>query len=442
MSGPPCVLLPNLGAEEGDDWRAYRSEPAARVAARLWTHLFAGESVLRTPDRAAATRLEDFSARRTDALWPESLGEPPDHAAYEWLETPGGLVPWLSTAAVASIADAEPELEPTTPAPGIVARVHDKGFAAEAARELGLVPRALAPLVTVVDAEACREPDALIASLERKLAQWPEWTGARFTLKPRSGSSGRGRVAGQGRVDGPALRGALGRMASRGGAVFEPWLERSADLSVCVRIPGSAETDGLPLLLGSLEMLTTPGGGVRGHCGEIDSRGRVFSGHRQDEALREAAGLLAGRAREAGYFGPCGLDGLVYREGERDRLRPVVELNARPTMGLVALGLLRRVLPRVRERLELTPGARRGFLLALLPRAIPGLAERMARAAGAIGEPLSLARVDEDEGPIPCLFFAEELEPLRAAYASHVASAPRPAEDPEAAPEHDAGLLR
>ena len=45
----------------------------------------------------------------------------------------------------------------------------------------------------------------------------------------------------------------------------------------------------LPVLLGSLEMWTTPSGVYRGHFGEVDSRGRVFSGDSRDETLRADA---------------------------------------------------------------------------------------------------------------------------------------------------------
>ena len=104
--------------------------------------------------------------------------------------------------------------------------------------------------------------------------------------------------------------------------------------------------------------------------GEVDSRGRVFSGHASDEAVREAAAALAGAAHEAGYFGPAGLDSLLFRmpaEGgapAREVLRPVVEWNARFTLGIVTVGIVRRALPALRAELGLEPGERRAFLFA------------------------------------------------------------------------------
>lgn len=100
----------------------------------------------------------------------------------------------------------------------------------------------------------------------------------------------------------------------------------------------------------------------------MDSRGRVTSGSRFDEALREAAVCVASAAAATGFFGPCGLDALTFRAEHGDEvLRPVVEFNARFTAGTVALGLLRRALPQIKQTLGLPPEAPRPFAFALAP---------------------------------------------------------------------------
>jgi hypothetical protein len=171
-------------------------------------------------------------------------------------------------------------------------------------------------------------------------------------------------------------------------------------------------------------MLCTDAGGYRGHCGEIDSRGRVFSGHPRDEALREAAAAIAARAAEHGLFGPCGIDAFTWLEpgpGDEagdatERLRPVVELNARPTMGLVTLGLVRRALPQVREALELTPGERRGFLFTLVEDDLRAQAEDIVADAGPGASVLCLTKDPEPDAPTPLLFFGREMAALREAH--------------------------
>ena len=201
-----------------------------------------------------------------------------------------------------------------------------------------------------------------------------------------------------------------------------------------------------PTLLGSLEQIVSPGGGFRGHCGELDARGRVYSGHPRDEELRTSSVWLAARARAQGFFGPCGVDAFTYVErtyaertcagracaesdvdGDREHLRPALELNARATMGLVSLGLVRRALPLVRERLGLAGEARRAFLLTLLSEVHSastdgdrGGAEAQGRAiADRAGEGvlrLSLAADDDREGPWPMLFFGPDRGRLREAH--------------------------
>jgi hypothetical protein len=99
-----------------------------------------------------------------------------------------------------------------------------------------------------------------------------------------------------------------------------------------------------------------------GHRGEIDSRGRIFSGHAVEEELRESTAQVAVAAAARGFFGPCGVDAFVFRGPDGEAvLRPVVELNARFTTGTVTAGLIRRALGRVKHELGLSPGERLAF---------------------------------------------------------------------------------
>lgn len=428
-----CCLLPNLGAEEGRDWEGLRRHPAVRVAARLWSHLFSADAWLCRPSASSTSEPIPLERRRCGDLWPAALGDPAPGPAYAWLEPAEGSVPWLPTRTLAETSERVLGLPLAGPDPDRVARVHDKAFALAEARSGGLLSPGLEGLPIALDPGELEDPEAALHRIEACVHSWPAWTGGRFTLKPRLGSSGRGRVAGVG-VGGPAreaIRSAIPRLAQRGGAILEPWLDRRCDLSACIYLPPPEAGATPPTLLGSLEQIVSPGGGFRGHCGELDARGRVYSGHREDEAVRTSSVWLAERARTQGFFGPCGVDAFTYLEtcveGDRERLRPALELNARATMGLVSLGLVRRALPLVRDRLGLAGDARRGFLLALLPEPASASANGVRGGAGAQARAiaaragdgvirLSLAAGDHHEEPPPTLFFGPDQRSLREAH--------------------------
>jgi len=348
MADGGIALLPNLGGEEGPGWRDRADEPAVRRAAALWRWLFGPDATLLYGEAAA---------------WPGALGPTPEGPVFAWLAGAAGVVPWIATEdAAADRRVAGRSL--WGPPPGVVADVHDKAFALAAARDEGLLPAELADRIEVFDPAALADADAFVARLRAALAAWPGPWRRRFTLKPRTGTSGRGRVAGEGaQPDTPALRGALPRLARAGGALLEPWLERRRDLSAQLFV----DATGGVTLLGTLAQRLTPAGGFLGHAGETDTKGRIYMGHARDEAVRETAVAVAQAARARGFSGPCGVDAFTYDDPEtgEERLRAVVELNARFTTGTVTVGLVRRALPRVKRALRLRAGERVVFHLSM-----------------------------------------------------------------------------
>lgn len=354
MSDAP-LLLPNLSAEEGPGWQGRIREPAAAGVVSLWRGLF--ESPL----------------------------------PLAWLEGVSAAA-WLNTEEAAAWAAAENRTL-FGAAPEVVARVHDKAFALAAAAKADLLPSPW-DRIGVLEPAILRDPPAAWRVIDELLAAEPEAFRA-FTLKPRLGSSGRGRVAGRAEGgDRAALEGAFSRLAKRGGALIEPWVERTTDLSAQLLV----EEGGSVLLLGTFEQCTTASGLVRGHRGWVDSRGRTSSGSAYDEALREAAVTMAVAAAEAGYRGPCGVDAFVYRAPEgREAFRPVVELNARFTVGQIALAEVRRAMPKLRAHLGLAPGVLCAFQFSLAPpvEGWPAEQEGLVCVAQADGPGLIAAREQE-----------------------------------------------
>jgi len=379
------LLIPNVAAEEGSAWRGLGRRSAVQRLVGLWRLLFAPGHRL-APDVPHPAALE----------WPADLGAPPEAAVFPWLDGDDGGSAWLNTEEAAAIASGGGvALEGA--APECVARVHDKAFAHRVASDAGLLPPALRDAIHVFEPGALLAGDAE-AEIRARIAGWPEWMGGRFALKPRFGSSGRGRFGGTlADLDPDALGSALTRLAGRGGAVLEPWLDRGEDLSVQLRI----SPDGEILLLGSLAQRVSESGVYRGHRGVVDARGRVRSDSPWDGPLREAALEVALRARDEGFHGPCGVDAFSFRGDDGAmQLRPVVEHNARFTTGTVALGLVRRALARVGPRLGLAPGTLLAFDFELEASDAPGRSGpdtevlTLAPTHGAAGSRLSFTRVE------------------------------------------------
>lgn len=401
MSEPDPVealLIPNVAAEEGAVWSGDGGEAQIRAVARLWRLLFG-------PTARVLGEEASF-----EAVWPTALGALPHGSVFPELDV-GNAFAWLHTRQAAEIAK-DLDYELASPTPKAVQIVHDKAFAVRGAQALGEEPEALRTLIEIIEPEILRgDPGAVLERVERSVGAWPNWTGGRFTLKPRIGSSGRGRVGGQRKQRGgaeglAALAGAFPRLAERGGAVLEPWLERVRDLSAQLWI----EPDGAVRLLGTLELLVSPAGVYRGHRGSIDNKGRVTSLCPEDEALREAAAQLASAAAAQGFVGPCGIDAFTFRGPAGEHLfRPVVEFNGRFTLGTIVVGLLRRALRTLRRELPRDASERRAFHFSLAPPASGWPADPP---PGCLMLPLS----GSDEAAVPGLLVANDVGQLEIAF--------------------------
>ena len=158
----------------------------------------------------------------------------------------------------------------------------------------------------------------------------------RWVVKASFGMSARERVLGRGAtLSKHASAWIEKRLRCDGAVFFEPWVERIEEAGLQYTIPAS----GPPVFEGLTLLLTDRWGRYCGcrFAGDIgdDLRWRpaIQTGLRVAELLKER-----------GYFGPLGIDAMRYRDEEgRARLRPIGDINARCTMGRLALGL-RRVL--------------------------------------------------------------------------------------------------
>ena len=137
------------------------------------------------------------------------------------------------------------------------------------------------------------------------------------------------------------------------GLVVEPWLERVADFSVQLEM----EPGGLKLC-GFTGLLTDVKGQFEGNCAAANWSRRLPAN--VVDLWRGHAGLpgkiyqlyhllfrrLEAALRQADFLGPVGIDGFAWRDSTGViRLKPIVEINPRYTMGRLTLELMKRVAP-------------------------------------------------------------------------------------------------
>jgi uncharacterized ferritin-like protein (DUF455 family) len=142
-------------------------------------------------------------------------------------------------------------------------------------------------------------------------------------------------------------------VANRRQVVVEPWLERVQDFSVQLEMT----SDGLKLC-GYTGLLTDGKGQFQGNWAapkferRIPARVIELFPAPPDIATRlhglydDIFAWLEGELRGAGFVGPVGIDAFVYRTGAGGcRLKPIVEINPRYTMGRLTVELMKHVAP-------------------------------------------------------------------------------------------------
>jgi hypothetical protein len=200
----------------------------------------------------------------------------------------------------------------------VVAEVNSREFSSELETELGV---ALPGACTV----------RTLADLELVISEGAKLRGG-WVLKANFGMSARERIV----VRQPRRESELGwarRRLERGEPLFfEPWVEALAEYGCQFTVPSGS----VPLLQGITGLLTDAQGTYRGSRLLPPDEGSAGVPEHVLHVVRRAAE----RIQQTGYSGPLGIDVMQYRTPE-DQIgwRPLQDINARLTMGRVALGL-------------------------------------------------------------------------------------------------------
>jgi hypothetical protein len=273
-----------------------------------------------------------------------ALGLPRLRPIADWtrLEADATLVPWGWTQELFNHARVS-SWRAAAPSPDVVRQVNSRRWSAE---------RETAWSVGLEHAAACSSVDDIAAAIARLSRHRNEWV-----LKAEFGMSGRERFVGRGELCEDALCWARPRIRRDGVLFFEPWVERIDEVGILWNIPKR----GAPELIGVAPMLIADGGHYRG------SRFAPVATNGWWDVAIPITARAAEEVRHAGYFGPFGIDAMLYRDAHgASCVRPLQDVNARWTMGRLTLGW-RRFFPHVQSgewwhgpvrKLAPPPGAR------------------------------------------------------------------------------------
>lgn len=270
-------------------------------------------------------------AEEGDAIWcPEPIPEPfwsslaerglprvHPISRLEDLRTvgPAQLVPWGWNADSAGWAT-RLGLRFDAPPLGVVRAANSRRYSAEWETQLGAALPGAGPCTSLADVEARLAP----------------FSSRRWVLKSEFSHAARERILGDGSTLSPEAAAWITKRLARDGVVFlEPWVDRVAEVGVQWALHAARPDE--PTLEGVTELLTHPDGRYLG------SR-FAWPGAREawmEEAVAQTRHLALDLGRR-GYFGPLGIDAMLYREGDRLHVRPIQDVNVRWTMGRLSLG--------------------------------------------------------------------------------------------------------
>lgn len=228
------------------------------------------------------------------------------------------LTPWGWTPAVVALGESVGAHVPPVSLE-IVRRVNSKLWSHALEEELG-----------------CTMKGACVAShfaeLAEAVARACPHEDEKWVIKSPFGFAARERVLGRGpRLEGAQATWVKRQLVKGESLIFQPWLERVREYGMTLEIRPGGRID-----LNGISDLQTNGAGT----GTGYLLGRKIDSQRLKE-LEEIARLVGARLFQEGYVGPAGVDALEHTGG----LHPLLEINARYTMGFVALAVERSLRP-------------------------------------------------------------------------------------------------
>jgi uncharacterized ferritin-like protein (DUF455 family) len=262
------------------------------------------------------------------------------HSTKSW--SPKGITPWAvcpSTIAMARTLHSTIDESWTIQDLNIHQRVNSKAFASE----LDNKPD------KQYSNHVCTKHDDAFEVAKGLLECNPE-----IVVKSNHASSGQGNRVVRQTLDPSSVSWMNNLLHQQGCVIIEPWLRKLMDFSIHARI----QPDGKCTFSGVTPFLTTPRGQYAGSIvgpkslAVVTKQLRTIDSRFDPKALVSALELSALNSSEkmfqSGYYGPFSQDALIYsdqKELGEIKLRELVEINARFSMGRVALEAGKHVHP-------------------------------------------------------------------------------------------------
>lgn len=233
------------------------------------------------------------------------------------------FVPWGWSAEVIQTARLK-GFQSEVPPPAAVQAINARTFSFQCEEEWGLLLAGSRKLENISDLEA-----GVIDLNKLQGGKTKAWV-----VKANFSMSARERMQGQGDQLTEQIRGWANKRFAQGQTLFlEPWVNRISEAGLQFEIPKQGD----PQLKGVALLLSDARGQYRGSRITIDEQSLE-----EWQTAIEVGQRVAKRAQQAGYFGPLGIDAMCYQDEDGKRqCRPIQDLNARYTMGRLALGFAR-----------------------------------------------------------------------------------------------------
>lgn len=206
----------------------------------------------------------------------------------------------------------------------------------------------------------CPLPGSRLLHNENELRNWLKEQAGQVVLKTALSSSGRGHfIFSASAYDmQKVLTFAQQGWSKRQPLIAQPWMERILDFSTQWEIDRNQQIQYLGATICENDAMG------RYQASIVGDLKFYFSSYPSalDEQLQFVRKILP-KIMQLGYFGSLGFDAMVYKTADdRLHLHPVVEINARRTMGWAALKIQQKYFPQKKLRMSYVNSVSEGFL--------------------------------------------------------------------------------